>query len=153
MASAFLLTVKGTKQGDIKGSSTKKDGALDFSKGMECHGFSYAATTQFDPNSGHAAGKRTHQPIRIVREVDSASPKFFQALVTNEVFTTVKLQFGKAGPGGKPPLAHTIELTNAVIVSIKPGTPSGKKRCENITLTYEDLRVNGMLNGTLPRLS
>jgi hypothetical protein len=63
MASKFLLTMKLTKQGHVKGSSTKKEGDLDFSKGMECHGFNYEVVTQFDAGSGQPVGKRQHGPI------------------------------------------------------------------------------------------
>jgi hypothetical protein len=31
----FLLTLKMTTQGDVKGSSTKKEGDLNYSSGME----------------------------------------------------------------------------------------------------------------------
>ena len=146
----FLMTMKLTKQGDLKGSSTKKEGDLDYSKGMECHGFNHAVVTPIDPNSGALSGKRRHNPITIRKEVDAASPKLFQALVTNEVFKTAKLQFSKVGPNGKPAAALTIELTNGRIIDIKPAAGSGGKGCEDVTLAFDGQSVNGIPDGIIP---
>src|ERR1022692_2062878 len=60
MPGKFLLTMVLSKQGAVKGSSTKKDGAPDYSNGMECHGFNYPVTTPMDSNPGKPVGKREH---------------------------------------------------------------------------------------------
>jgi type VI secretion system secreted protein Hcp len=151
--SKFLLTMTGTKQGKIKGSSTKKEGDLDYSTGMECHGYSYSVITQFDPQSGASSGSRKHQPITITREVDSASPSLYQALCANEVFKIVKLEFRKPGSGGKSIPIRTIELTNGGILDIRQAPSAGGKRCEHVTLAYEGLLVNGTPHAVIPHYS
>src|ERR1700733_8496032 len=108
----FLMTMTLTTQGAVIGSSIKKKGDLDFSKGMECHGFNYEVVTQIDPNTGQPVGRRRHNPITIRREGDAASPKLLQARVTNEAYKPPKLSFTRIGPAGKPVVAHTVELTN-----------------------------------------
>ena len=60
MAGKFLLTMVLTKQGAVKGSSTRKEGSLDYSHGMECFGFNYPVTTPVDSNPGEPIGKRQH---------------------------------------------------------------------------------------------
>ncbi len=60
MPGKFLLTMQLTKQGSVKGSSTKKEGDLNFKDGMECHGFHYPVETQVNSNSGRPVGKRQH---------------------------------------------------------------------------------------------
>jgi len=135
MASKFLLTMRLSTQGVVKGSSKKKEGDLDYSDGVECHGFEYGVETPADLGSGQPIGRRRHNPIVIRREVDSASPKFFQALVSNETFQSAKLQFGGI---------RNIELTNGRIVGIKPAASSGGRRCEAVTLEYEDILMSGM---------
>ena len=149
--SNFLLTMKLVRQGTVIGSSKKKEGDLDYSKGMECHGFAYPVLTQIDPSSGPPTGKRKHSPIVIRREVDAASPKLLQALATNEGFKTATLSFNRIGPDGKPVLARTIELTNGVIVhyAIRPAKDSGGKRYQDVTLAYEGLLVNGIPDGII----
>lgn len=73
--SKFLLTLKMTTQGDVKGSSTKREGDLDYSKGIECFGFKYSVLIPFDSQSGLPTGQRKHSPITITKEKDSSSPK------------------------------------------------------------------------------
>jgi type VI secretion system Hcp family effector len=161
MADNFLLTMKLTKQGYVTGSSKKKEGDLDFSKGAMCHAFTYEVKPQFDAGSGHAVGKRQHspnsigpkprhKPITIRREFDAASPKLLQALATSEVFETATLSFDRTGSDGKPAVLHTIELRNGTICAIKPAMDSGGKRYEDVTLVYDSLLVNGIRDGVVP---
>lgn len=149
----FLLTMTGTKQGKIKGSNTKKEGDLDFSRGVECHGFSYSVTVPYDAQAGHSSGQRSHKPLTITKEVDSASPKLLQALCTNETFKSVTLQFGKTGSSGKPLPFRTIELVNGVIVDIRQAQGTTGKRRELVTLAYDDLLVNSIPHGAIPHFS
>jgi len=144
--SKFLMTMTLTKQGAVKGTSTKKEGDLDYSTGMECHGFNYEALTQIDPATGQPIGRRRHNPITIRREVDAASPKLLQALVTNEVFSAAKVSFNRVGPDGKPYVAHTIELVNGTICDYRdyhgeePGK-EGTSREQYSTNELEEFKV------------
>jgi type VI secretion system Hcp family effector len=160
MAEKFLLTMKLTKQGNVIGSSKKKEGDLDFSKGMMCHAYTYHVTAQFDAGSAHLVGKRQHpittgprqrhRPITIRREFDAGSPKLLQALATSEVFETATLSFNRIGSDGKPAVVHTIELTNGTICAIKPAMDSSGTRYEDVTMIYEGLQVNGVKDGVIP---
>jgi type VI secretion system secreted protein Hcp len=151
--SKFLLTMLLTKQGAVKGSSTKREGDLDYSRGMEGIGLDCGVKTQVASKTGMPAGKQSHTQITIRKELDAASPKLLQALVTNEVFKSATLQFNRIGPDGKPVVAHTIELTNGQIVRIKPATGSGGIVWEDVTLAYDGLLVNSIRTAILPRLS
>ena len=147
MASKFLLTMKLTKQGDVIGSSKGREGDLDFSTGMACHGFQYGI-------GGSASGNRQHKPITITREIDSASPVLWQALSTSEVFTSAELSFDRIGPDGKPSGVRTIGLVNGNIIKIRganapSGAPSGK-RFEAVTLIFERLLVDQIPHGRVP---
>ena len=156
MAQQFLLTMKlktqGSIQGATKGSSGKAQGSLDFSKGVQCHAFSYAVASQYDAGSGSLVGKRQHNPIRIVKEVDAASPLLWQALCSNEGFTTATLQFAKPGASGKPALKYTIELSNGLISEIRRARDASGKPCEHVSLTFEKMTVNGLAHGIVPYL-
>jgi type VI secretion system Hcp family effector len=146
----FLMTLQLTTQGNVKGSSTKKKGDLDFSQGMECHAYSYGVSSPIDHNTGQPVGVRKHGTIVIRRGVDAASPKLLQALCTNETFKTAKLSFNRTSSNGKPTLAYTIELTNGAIVDIKHMTDSSGKRYQDLTLEFDDWLVNGLPNGIIP---
>jgi len=140
--SKFLWTVKLTKQGDVKGTSTKKEGALDFSTGLECDGFDYECLTQIDPNTGQPVGRRRHKEITIRREVDAGSPKLLQALVTNEVYTAAKISFNRIKPDGTSFVAHTIEFVNGTISSYKTyhGDVEGTSREQYVTNEREEVK-------------
>jgi type VI secretion system secreted protein Hcp len=84
--------------------------------------------------SGVASGKRIWKPITIVKEIDSASPKFWQALRQNDVLQ-VKLEFD---PNAKTP--KTIELQGATIADLR-SRRQGAKEVEEIDFRYEKLEV------------
>ncbi len=153
MPNSFLLTLKLATQGQIKGSSTKKQGKLDYSSGIECIGFQYGVKTPVDSDSGAASGRRQHSPITVRKEIDSASPLLFNASCTGEGFEQAKLTFDPSGPGpdGKTGLARDIELTNGAIVKIKLFAKGGKKY-EDVTLSFEGLHVNGIADGLIPHV-
>jgi type VI secretion system Hcp family effector len=149
MAGSFLLTMELTKHGHVRGSSTKHEGGLDDSTGMECHSFSHSVATPVDPNSGSGTGKRTHRPITVTKDVDGASPILWHAQCTNEGFTKVKFHFN-SDPDGQPCPRRTIELTVGRILSIRPATHPTGKQGEQVTLTYEGMLVNGIPSDDIP---
>ncbi len=81
-------------------------------------------------------GSGTHH-VTITRETDTASPKFLQALVTNEVFKTVKIHFSRGENR-----SYILKLTDAVIAHIrrvsKPGT---KTPCEQVEFSYREMET------------
>ncbi len=143
MPGMFLMTMKLSKQGEITGSSTHKDGGSNFEKGMMCHAFNYAVKSQFDASSGQATGRRTHTPISIVKEVDNASPLLWSALCSNEAFTTATLSFAKPSTGVSSFTPRKIELRNGAITGIRHGGIRNGKKCEELTLKYEDILIDG----------
>jgi len=69
--------------------------------------------------TGHTSGRRHHNPIVIVKEVDSASPLLWQACCTNEVLQSVDLTLVRSGgTGGHEQVVATIKLTNAEISKV-----------------------------------
>ena len=141
----FQLLIKFKTQGDAIGDSVAKHGALDFSKGMMCHAFTYSVSSQFDAGSAQLVGRRVHTPITIVREVDAASPILWSALCSNETFTTAKLSFVRPDNAGKLALYHSILLENGAIVryrtfhGILPGSGEGIEQHHTNELEEFDL--------------
>jgi type VI secretion system secreted protein Hcp len=123
MAMNFYMTLKGAKQGDIKGDVTQKGREHS----IMCHAFEYECESPRDAHSGLPMGKRAHKPIKITKKMDIASPLLFNALVNNENLTTVKLMFwrpntallGAQQATGTEEQFYTIELTNANICEVK----------------------------------
>jgi type VI secretion system secreted protein Hcp len=115
----FLLELKLKTQGVITGDQIAVQGPLDMKKGLQCHAFEYAVASQFDAGSGQLVGRRLHTPIRIVREVDSASPLIWQALCTNEQIVTATLSFARPSGTGALALHTTIQITGGAIVKYR----------------------------------
>ena len=114
------MTVKGAKQGPIKGDAMSDSIKL--------------ISVVRDTPTGMSTGRRMHSTITIVREVDAASPKFATALSTNESLSEVVITFDGATGGAKT--AQKIVLTNATILSIRKAG-----RNEQITLDYQAIQV------------
>lgn len=150
-AKIFLLEIEFKTQGKLtsKDHSSMKHGALDFSKGVIVHAFEHSVESQFDHGSGQARGRRSHKPFKFIREVDSASPQFWQALCTNEAYKTAKLSAVRPGGDGKLALFHSFTLENGLCVLYRQFhgmlEGSGEKsqihtdELEEIQLTYDKI--------------
>jgi type VI secretion system secreted protein Hcp len=134
------LKIVGTKQGQIKGSSTRpgNQGSIMVTA------VNHEIASQIDPYTGRSTGKRLHQPIKIVKEVDGSSPLLYQFLVNNEVITLWELQFWSSSVGDDEEQYYTIKLTNATVVSIalhknRPPAPDGLHEYEEINFVYQKI--------------
>jgi len=127
------VTIQSKVHGPLRGNDKDKDGyvggALTFSYGVE---------SPRDTSIGQASGKRQHQPITITKEWGASSPQIYQALVSNEVLTSVVIQFVDAN--GNPPKkkSHRIQLSNAIISHMKH-IGGGKY---SVTFIYEEISVS-----------
>jgi type VI secretion system secreted protein Hcp len=118
------MVIKGEKQGQIKGEAMSEKIAIT----SVSHDTVMAST-------GMASGKRQHGTITIRKEVDSASPKLFQAMNTHEGLSDVTIVFRGSGAGaGK--VAQTINLNDAMITAVRV---SG--HTETITIEYATIQV------------
>ncbi|MEZ4428935.1 MAG: type VI secretion system tube protein TssD [Nannocystaceae bacterium] len=136
-ASAALnayLKLKGQKQGQIRGSVTKK-GRED---SIMVIAVSHSIVSPRDAASGLPTGKRQHKPIVITKELDKSSPLLLSALVNNETLSSFALTI--YGGAKKDTALYTIELTNAQITSIdlrvrEDGTP-----VTDVAFTYQKIQ-------------
>lgn len=124
MALNAFLRLVGQKQGQIKGSVTRKDRE----DSILVHAYSHEILIPHDAVSGQASGKRQHKPILITKDVDKSTPALHTAATTNETLTSFILQFWEpqtlpdAGAGTEIQY-YTIKLTNASIASVKSTMP------------------------------
>ena len=166
MALNAYLKLKGTKQGDIKGSVTQKD--RDKTNKIMVIAVSHDIISPRDPASGLPTGKRQHKPLVITKELDQSSPLLYNALVNNENIETWELQFfspvaldptksAHATAGGTEFQHYTIKLTNANIASISFRMLNNKNpdlmrytEYEEIAFTYQKIEwtwVKGGITG------
>jgi type VI secretion system secreted protein Hcp len=138
------LTLKGQKQGDIDGSVTEKGRE----KSILVHSFDQEIIAPRDPASGLPTGKRQHQPVLLVKEVDQSSPKLWTALVTNETLVTWVLRFWavQAAEAAVEKQIYTVTLTNASIASMREFMDDNQNSAqatlplqEQISFTYQKI--------------
>jgi type VI secretion system secreted protein Hcp len=149
-AQEILCTVVGARQGTFQDNSTNSAAAR--SSQIPVLFLTEEITVPRDAVSGLPTGRRMHQPITIVKELDTASIHFFQAAVTNEPLRSVTCTFYRAfrnGTGGSGRPYFKIILTNATIVEYKDagdginGTAVGDER-ERISMTYESIEMTDL---------
>ncbi len=116
------ITITGSRLGKFKG-----DAMSDQIKVL-------SVTRDTPMTMAHPTGRRMHSTITITKEIDKASPMFFQALSTNEVLSEVVINFN--GASGGPKTAQKIVLTNARILSVRKAGGN-----ELITLDYQNIDV------------
>jgi type VI secretion system secreted protein Hcp len=113
MSSPAYVTLTAKAQGAIKGNVTAKgrEGAIALLA------VAYEISVPRDPATGLPSGKRQHKPIVVTKAVDETSPSLIKALVTNEVLTTVKIDFWRSAPETAAPY-FSITLTNAIVADV-----------------------------------
>lgn len=114
------LTLEGEKQGKIEGSCELKGRAGT----ILVQGFHHNVHIPTDPQTGLAAGKRTHGAFTVVKEFDKSSPLLYQALCTGEHLKNVELKLYRIAKTGTEEHYFTTRLEDAVITSISPSMPN-----------------------------
>jgi type VI secretion system secreted protein Hcp len=145
----FYISIKGQKQGQIKGDVTQK-GRENTIMGIS---YSHDILSPRDPASGLPSGRRQHKPITVRMEWGSQTPLLFSAMVNNENLAEVKMEFYRpqltAATGvGQEVQFMTITLTNANIASIHYGMENNKNpelmkyaEYEDISFTYQKITI------------
>ena len=106
------MTVTGQKQGQFKREGTQKGDWIPI------QGFFMGLTSPRDASSGQASGKRQYKPVTIIKEWGAASPQGLTACATNEVLTSVTIEFVKTNQNGQQYVFQTVKLTDATISDI-----------------------------------
>lgn len=83
-----------------------------------------------DVASGQAAGRRMHKPLVIVKEIDVASPKLYEACSTGKHFLSATVEMG-----GKQ-----YKLYDVVIASVQK-SGGGERPMETITLNFTKIEM------------
>ena len=127
---AIHISLTGENQGAIDGSCTAagKEGT------SVVLGYEHDVHIPLDTDTGQPTGVRVHQPLRIVKLMDKASPKLYQALVTGERLE-VELKWYRIDPTGGEEHYFTTKLEDAIIVAIKPSL----LHKEDVSFTYRKI--------------
>jgi type VI secretion system secreted protein Hcp len=149
MAFQAYMTVVAAKQGQFKGEAI----APAHKDTIAVLAFTMEVLSPRDAVTGQATGKRQYQPVSIVKEWGAASPQALTACSTNEVLTTVKIQFYKTAATGVDSVFQTVTLTNAVFQDVRQFTGdigaaqqlavgSNAATLERWTLVFQKIQVD-----------
>jgi type VI secretion system secreted protein Hcp len=129
------LKLNGQKQGDVKGSVTKKgsEGAI------QVIAVSHEIVSPRDAASGLPTGKRTHKPLVIRKQLDKSTPILNRMMVDDEIIKSWELGVYLPNSKGVDSLAYTIKLTDAGIASIKLVSDADGNLFEEIMFTYKKI--------------
>lgn len=137
-AENVYMTIVGP-QGAIKGEAKSPHG----SEWIPVTQFSMSLEAPRDVATGQASGKRQHEPLKVLKKMDAASPKLERAASSGERLKEVVFQVYRTGPGGREELYETIRLMNPMISSIHATggatAKSGQAPQEELTFTYEKI--------------
>lgn len=106
MARMAYLRLKGQKQGEIRGSVVQKgrEGRIAVIES------NHELSVPLDLASGQSSGHLQHRPFIVVKEIDQATPRLYQALIDGEVFTEFELQYWAARRAGAAASAAGTEV-------------------------------------------
>jgi type VI secretion system secreted protein Hcp len=157
------IKITGSKQGAFKHQSTIKSrtGTSVVTRS------SHAIEAPRDEHTGLGTGKRRHFPFEIEMPADSSTINVQQAIVTNEVLTTVMVRYYQStansmiqgqgpGAGGESKPYLTVELTNAVVSKfewVHPYTRAVDPEIKNkenhilVNFTYQKITVTWVEGG------
>jgi type VI secretion system secreted protein Hcp len=105
----YFAKITGTKQGTLRGGSTKPNRQ----NWIELTGFDMGALAPLDAAGGMASGKRQHKPFVITNPFGSSTPQLLQAWRTGEQLSEVVVEGTQ--PGSQS-IASRVVLTQAQIV-------------------------------------
>jgi type VI secretion system Hcp family effector len=97
-------------------------------------------------SSGVSAGRRVHQPFKVIKEIDTTSPTFYQAATTGEKGSKVKLHLYTSSlqPRSWPSLIIT--LGNASVTGVHRGHLPAKNTHESEEVEFTFQKIEYTLN-------
>ena len=118
------------------GSSTEK-GREGWS---DVRGFTHEMTYPFDMRDNKGRGEPEHGAFLVSKEMDKASPKFYEALAKKKKVDQVVLEFERDTPGaGSTEIYFRITLTDCRVIMARPHIPSSKERAEDAPPHMEEV--------------
>ena len=113
---------------------------------FEVLGLNHEVVLPFEQRNGQPRDKRVHNPVTVMKEVDSASPKLYQAICTAQKLKSVEIKWYKIDDAGKEQEYFNTRLDNVKVVAVKPKmldikNPAFEKHnhLEDIELRYEKI--------------
>jgi type VI secretion system secreted protein Hcp len=121
MAETVHLYLK-SNGSDIKGESTQT--SLGRADSIECLYFEDSVRTAREKGSGQATGRRTYEPVRILKRIDKSSPLLAKSLCNNEKIDGTFKFFRPNPDTGEAGHFFTVEISAGRLAGIKRVSPN-----------------------------
>jgi type VI secretion system secreted protein Hcp len=121
MAETVHLYLK-SNGSDIAGESTQT--SLGRADSIECLYFEDSVRTAREKSSGQATGRRTYEPVRILKRIDKSSPLLAKSLCNNEKIDGIFKFFRPNGDTGETTHFFTVEIEQGRLAGIKRVSPN-----------------------------
>lgn len=139
------------KIADIPGSSSDKD----HKDWCDVRGFSHEMKYPFDMRENKGRGEPTHGEFTIMKELDKASPKLYEALAKKKKVKEVELEFWRDNPkDGGSEKYFSIKLKDCRVVSARPFMPHDNaevfSHLDQIGFAYKVIEWTWISGGQVP---
>jgi type VI secretion system secreted protein Hcp len=102
---------------DIKGSSTVQGRE----RSIEVIGFGHGLNLPVDGNVGKITGPRSHLPMTIEKEFDSASPYLYRAVATGQTLQSAELRWYRINDAGREEVYFIMLMEGVKVAGVNPG--------------------------------
>jgi type VI secretion system secreted protein Hcp len=123
----------------------------------DIRGFSHEMSYPFDMRENKGRGEPVHGAFTLLKEMDKASPKLYEALAKKKKINKVEFEFWRDKPGeGGSEKYFSIVLTDCRVVSAKPYIPIGAEvedlppHVEEIGFAYRKIDWTWLSGGQVP---
>jgi type VI secretion system secreted protein Hcp len=131
---------------DIKGDSTQT--SLGRENSIECIFYEQNVNTAREAATGMATGRRTYDPVMILKRIDKATPLIAKALTQNQVIEG-KFLFFRPNPTGDGTTQqyYTVEISKGRVAHQKQYVPNttvaeqaGEHPLEEVSFTFHSIK-------------
>lgn len=120
----------------IAGSSMEK-GRSDWS---DVRGFDHLLQYPFDMRDNRGRGEPEHGACTVIKEIDKASPKLYEALAKKKKVDSVLIEFERDKPGeGSTEAYFRIELKDCRVITARPHVPKDAVSKDNSPPHMEEI--------------
>lgn len=106
----------------------------------DIRGFNHELKYPYDMAQGRGTGSPTHGACTILKEIDKASPKLYEALAKNLKVNKVELEFERDKPGdGSTEMYFKIVLHECRVIYARPHIPPFKDRDPDMPLHLDEI--------------
>mgnify|MGYP001171008926 FL=1 len=139
------------KISDIPGSSTDKD----HKDWCDVRGFEHEMKYPFDMRENKGRGEPVHTEFQVLKEIDKASPKLYEALAKKKKVKEIEVEFWRDNPkDGGSEKYFSIKLKDCRVVYAKPFMPRGDNEnfshMETVGFGYRVVEWTWISGGQVP---